>query len=108
MRQSGILAAAGLYALEHNVKRLKDDHDNAAWLAQQLKAIGVDVSRQDTNMVFLRLQEDQVIPLKNWMAEKDIKLSTGPVTRLVTHLDVDRPALETLVTEWRAFLAASQ
>ncbi|MCX8957361.1 low-specificity L-threonine aldolase [Erwinia psidii] len=106
MRQAGILAAAGLYALEHNVARLKDDHDNAAWLAQRLKAIGVDVSRQDTNMVFVRLPENQAVSLKNWMAAKNIRLSTGPVTRLVTHLDVDRPALETLVAEWRAFLAA--
>ncbi|EXU73743.1 MULTISPECIES: low-specificity L-threonine aldolase [Erwinia] len=105
MRQSGILAAAGLYALENNVARLQEDHDNAAWLAQQLKASGVDVSRQDTNMVFVRLPENQVTPLKNWMQAKGIRLSTGAVTRLVTHLDVPRPALETLVAEWQAFLA---
>ncbi|MEA7931681.1 beta-eliminating lyase-related protein, partial [Salmonella enterica subsp. enterica serovar Montevideo] len=37
MRQAGILAAAGLYALKHNVARLQEDHDNAAWLAQQLR-----------------------------------------------------------------------
>ncbi|WP_158783134.1 low-specificity L-threonine aldolase [Pantoea sp. BAV 3049] len=106
MRQSGILAAAGLYALEHNVARLKEDHDNAAWLASQLKNLGVDVSRQDTNMVFVRLPEAQIAPLKAWMQERGILLSTGSVTRLVTHLDVDRPALETLVAEWKAFLAA--
>jgi threonine aldolase len=37
MRQAGILAAAGLYALKNNVARLKDDHDNAAWMAAQLR-----------------------------------------------------------------------
>lgn len=104
MRQSGILAAAGLYALEHNVARLKDDHDNAAWLAEQLQAIGVDVSRQDTNMVFVRLPEAQIAPLRAWMKQHDILLGTGAVTRLVTHLDVDRAALETLVGQWKAFL----
>lgn len=104
MRQSGILAAAGLYALEHNVARLKEDHDNAAWLAGQLKAIGVDVSRQDTNMVFVRLPEAQITPLKTWMKQHDILISTGAVTRLVTHLDIDRSALETLVGQWKAFL----
>ncbi|MEJ5112039.1 low-specificity L-threonine aldolase [Erwinia billingiae] len=106
MRQSGILAAAGLYALEHNVARLKDDHDNAAWLAEQLKAIGVDVSRQDTNMVFVRLPDAQIEPLKAWMKQQNILISTGAVTRLVTHLDIDRHALETLVAQWKAFLAA--
>ncbi|MGE9550606.1 low-specificity L-threonine aldolase [Erwinia amylovora] len=106
MRQSGILAAAGLYALEHNVARLKEDHDNAAWLASQLKTLGVDVSRQDTNMVFVRLPEAQIAPLKAWMQQRGILLSTGSVTRLVTHLDVDRHALETVVSGWKAFLAA--
>ncbi len=106
MRQTGILAAGGLYALEHHIARLKDDHNNAAWLAGQLREIGVDVSRQDTNMVFVRLPESQVAPLKEWMHSKNILLSTGSVTRLVTHLDVDRHALETLVSEWEAFLAS--
>jgi threonine aldolase len=55
MRQAGILAAAGLYALENNVQRLKDDHDNAAWMAAQLREIGADVMRNDTNMLFVRV-----------------------------------------------------
>lgn len=106
MRQAGILAAAGLYALEHNVARLKDDHDNAAWLAEALQDIGVDVTRHDTNMVFLRLPAAQVATLGPWMRERGILLSPGPVTRLVTHLDVDRDALQQLVSQWRSFLAA--
>jgi threonine aldolase len=53
MRQAGILAAAGLYALKNNVARLKDDHDNAAWMAAQLREIGADVMRHDTNMLFV-------------------------------------------------------
>lgn len=106
MRQAGILAAAGLYALEHNVARLKDDHDNAAWLAGALRDIGVDVTRHDTNMVFLRLPEAQVATLGPWMHERGILLSPGPVTRLVTHLDAGRDALQQLVNQWQAFLAA--
>lgn len=106
MRQAGILAAAGLYALEHNVARLKDDHDNAAWLAGALRDTGVDVTRHDTNMVFLRLPEAQVATLGPWMRERGILLSPGPVTRLVTHLDTDRDALQQLVSQWQAFLAA--
>ena len=105
MRQAGILAAAGLYALQHNVARLQEDHDNAQWLAQQLREIGADVSRQDTNMVFVRVPAEQTEALKSWMKERGVLLSTGPVTRIVTHLDVDRHALEQLVDHWRAFLA---
>ncbi|KOC92784.1 low-specificity L-threonine aldolase [Winslowiella iniecta] len=105
MRQAGILAAAGLYAFQHNIARLKEDHDNARWLAEQLKAIGVDVRRQDTNMVFVRLADHQTEPLKQYMHQRGIIISTGAVTRLVTHLDVDRHALEELVRHWQAFLA---
>lgn len=106
MRQAGILAAAGLYALEHNVARLQEDHDNAAWLAAQLKAAGVDVRRQETNMIFVRLPEEQIAPLQRWMKERDILLSTGAMTRIVTHLDADRTALERVLDAWKGFLAA--
>lgn len=106
MRQAGILAAAGLYALEHNVARLQEDHDNAAWLAAQLKAAGVDVRRQETNMIFVRQPEEQIAPLQRWMKERDILLSTGAMTRIVTHLDADRTALERVLDAWKGFLAA--
>lgn len=105
LRQAGILAAAGRYALQNNVERLREDHDNAAWLAGALRNIGVDVTRHDTNMLFLRLPEDHLAALGPWMRERGILLSPGPVTRLVTHLDVNRDALQTLVNEWQAFLA---
>lgn len=105
LRQAGILAAAGRYALQNNVERLREDHDNAAWLAGALREIGVDVTRHDTNMLFLRLPEDQIAALGPWMRERGILLSPGVITRLVTHLDVNRDALQTLVNEWQAFLA---
>lgn len=105
MRQAGILAAAGLYALEHNVMRLKEDHDNARWLAEQLGELDMNVS-QHTNMVFVQLPPEQAAPLKAWMQARNILISAGPVTRLVTHLDVDRAALQQVVKQWKAFLAA--
>lgn len=105
MRQAGILAAAGLFALEHNVDRLKDDHENATWLAGQLETMGVDVRRHDTNMVFVRLPAEQIAPLQAWMKTHGILMSTGAVTRIVMHLDVDRHALETVLSAWKGFLA---
>lgn len=104
MRQAGILAGAGLYALKHNVERLKEDHDNAHWLAGELREIGVDVMRQDTNMVFVRMIQEAAGALGPYMRERGIMLSAGPVTRLVTHLDVTRRQLADVVAHWRTFL----
>lgn len=104
MRQAGILAAAGLYALEHNVARLQEDHDNAAWLGQQLHELGVQVIDQQTNMLFVAVPEAQVKPLGEWMKARGVLISAGTRTRLVTHLDADRAALAQVVAHWKAFL----
>ncbi|WPU21587.1 low-specificity L-threonine aldolase [Cedecea neteri] len=104
MRQAGILAAAGLYALKNNVERLKEDHDNAHWLAGELREIGVDVMRQDTNMVFVRMTAEEAEDLGPYMRERGIIISAGPATRLVTHLDVTRSQLAEVVAHWRSFL----
>ncbi|HEY1846667.1 MAG TPA: low-specificity L-threonine aldolase [Buttiauxella sp.] len=103
MRQAGILAAAGLYALENNVQRLQEDHDNAHWLAGELREIGVDVTRQDTNMVFVRVPTEQAEGLGKFMRDRGVLLSAGPMTRLVTHIDVSRTQLAEVVAHWRAF-----
>ncbi len=104
MRQAGILAAAGLYALENNVQRLKEDHENAHWLAGELREIGVDVTRQDTNMVFVRVPVEQAESLGKFMKEHGVLMSAGPITRLVIHLDVNRQQLAEVVSHWQAFL----
>lgn len=103
MRQAGILAAAGLYALKHNVVRLKEDHENAAWLAAQLQEIGADVMRHDTNMLFVRVGEPAAA-LGAFMRERDVLINASPVVRLVTHLDVNRQQLTEVVRHWQAFL----
>ncbi|KMV33543.1 low-specificity L-threonine aldolase [Franconibacter sp. IITDAS19] len=105
MRQAGILAAAGLYALEHNVTRLKEDHDNAAWLAGALREAGADVRRQDTNMLFVRVPQERVAELGEYMKAHDVLISAAPVTRLVTHLDVNRDQLGEVVRLWQAFFS---
>lgn len=104
MRQAGLLAAAGLYALKNNVQRLKEDHENAAWLAAQLRDIGADVSRQETNMLFVRVGDNDAAALGEFMQARGVLLNASPVTRLVTHLDVSREQLTTLVAHWQAFL----
>ncbi|MDY0886567.1 low-specificity L-threonine aldolase [Kosakonia sp. CFBP8986] len=103
MRQAGFLAAAGLYALKNNVERLKEDHENAAWLATQLRELGVNVMRHDTNMVFVRVG-DNAQALGAFMRERGVTITAGSVVRLVTHLDVSRQQLGEVVRHWQAFL----
>lgn len=96
MRQAGILAAAGLYALEHNVERLKEDHDNAKWLEQQLRDIGVDIAEPgaQTNVLYLRQSPELAAKLGPWMRERGVLISAGPLTRILTHLNVSRQDLQ--------------
>ncbi|TQI79891.1 L-threonine aldolase [Serratia fonticola] len=106
MRQAGILAAAGLYALEHNVQRLKEDHDNAKWLEQQLRDIGLDIAEPgaQTNVLYLRQSPELAAKLGPWMREHGVLISAGPLTRILTHLNVSRQDLQKVVDLWRAFL----
>ncbi len=97
-------AAAGLYALKNNVQRLQEDHDNAAWMAEQLRAIGADVTRHDTNMLFVRVGEEQAPALGKFMQAQGVLINASPVVRLVTHLDVNRQQLSEVVAHWQAFL----
>lgn len=106
LRQAGILAAAGLYALEHNVERLREDHDNAKWLEQQLQNIGVEIAEPgaQTNVLYLRQSPELAAKLGPWMRERGVLISSGPLTRILTHLDVSRQDLQHVVDLWQQFL----
>lgn len=91
LRQAGVLAAACLYALDNNVDRLAQDHENARLLAEGLRAIaGVKVLSQDTNMVFAEFEPSRCDALTEALAKEGILMRAvyGGPTRLVTHLDV--------------------
>jgi len=115
MRQSGLLAAAGLYALSHNVARLRDDHDNAAFLSEALQSVAdleVLPHSGETNMVFVKLggpqPEARVTALSAFLQQRGILVSDRNPIRLVTHLDVDRDACVRLVEGIGAFLEAAR
>ncbi len=102
MRQAGILAAAGIYALENNIQRLRKDHDNAAWLAEQLRGIPTfgseeNTVRQQTNMLFIRLSPATVNYLPDYLKKHNILISHGNPLRLVIHKDVSRDDLSRFV-----------
>lgn len=87
MRQAGLLAGAGLYALEHQVERLAQDHANAQALGEGLRALGYSVEPVQTNMVYAQVGE-QAGALKSFFAERGVKLTAAARLRMVTHLDV--------------------
>jgi threonine aldolase len=105
-RQAGILAAAGIYALENNVERLQEDHDNAVWLEQQLRAIGVEIAAPgaQTNILYIKQSAELAAKLGPWMRERGVILSAGPLTRLITHIDISRADLQKVVSLWQDFL----
>lgn len=91
MRQAGIVAAAGLYALENNVARLAEDHNNAQILAEglgEIEGFGVQQNKALTNMAFLSLEEDKAKQLALYLQKKSILITPGKTIRMVTHLDI--------------------
>jgi threonine aldolase len=102
MRQAGVIAAAGLYALEHNVERLAEDHANAIRLSKGLAELGLGVE-QHTNMVFARVPAEKAAALAAHLKERNILVLPGARMRLVTHLDVDREGIERAVAAFRTF-----
>src|SRR4029077_12634921 len=102
-RQVGILAAAGLYALEHHVDRLAEDHANAERLAQGLAALGLKVDPVQTNMVFVEVPKESAAALRQHLDSKGIVTLGGAKMRLVTHLDVDAAAIDRTIAAFAAF-----
>lgn len=91
MRQVGVLAAAGLVALEHHVDRLADDHDNARRLAEGLAGIDeleVDPSVVQTNMVFASVRTGDAASFSQALRTQNIVIPASSPMRLVTHLDI--------------------
>jgi threonine aldolase len=92
IRQSGILAAAGLYALENNVQRLKDDHSHAQAIASALEKAGwAQVDRQgvQTNIIFFTVKGYEATDIVRQLASVGILANNeGPMVRLVTNLDL--------------------
>jgi threonine aldolase len=101
MRQSGILAAAGVYALEHNVERLVEDHANARLIGERLAGcagVALDLDRLETNIVVFRLDAgapDAATVVARARERDVLVMAFGPRTvRAVTHIDVSRADCE--------------
>jgi threonine aldolase len=111
MRQSGIIAAAGLYALDHNVERLAEDHENARVLAEgvaQLSGVRIDASLAQTNIVLF--EHDDAPRLGEELRAAGVQVSRmGPKQlRAVTHLDVDRADIDKALSIMREVIGIAE
>ncbi len=104
MRQAGVLAACGLYALRHNIERLAEDHDHARALGAGLAEIdGLPVSHE-TNMVFIEPQAKDLEPLRQHLLQHRVEIGHQcPRVRLVTHLDIDSASIDRAITAFQSY-----
>jgi threonine aldolase len=111
MRQAGVLAAAGLIALEEMPARLSEDHANARWLAEEiakLSACAIDLATVQTNIVIFRPLAKTAAEVVAGLKARGVLCGTASVeeVRFVTHRDVDRCACESAVAVLREVLGA--
>jgi len=104
MRQAGILAAAGIYAMTYNIERLAEDHNNARALAEglcEIAELNLDPSTVQTNMVFFTLERNLFLKLQEDLKSKGILISGREKVRLVTHLDISAEDVITTVNVFK-------
>ncbi|HZY68587.1 MAG TPA: low-specificity L-threonine aldolase, partial [Devosia sp.] len=111
MRQVGIIAAAGLYAIEHNVERLATDHANARRLADGFSRIpALTVTPPDTNIVWVTVAPEHSEGFSDFVASEGFGITGGyrrSQQRWVTHLDVDEAAVERAIAAAERYFSSA-
>jgi threonine aldolase len=111
MRQAGIIAAAGIYALDHHIERLKDDHQNARRLAvglKEFKGVSIDPKHVETNIVIFDVSNTGMTgaQVSEAMKKEGVLIHAFSKTqiRLVTHLDITSEDIETALKAFEKIL----
>jgi threonine aldolase len=109
MRQAGVLAAAGMIALEEMPARLSEDHANARWMAEQIAGIEgcqIDLETVQTNIVIFRPKGSTAAEVVSALKAQGVLCGTASAeeVRFVTHRDVDRAACEQAIEALQAVL----
>jgi threonine aldolase len=106
MRQAGILAAAGTFALQHHIERLAEDHVNALTLAEglcRIDEIEIDMASVQTNMVFASLRNGDSQALADYLKDEGVLVDGGNPIRLVTHMDVGTEDIHRTVSLFESY-----
>ncbi len=105
MRQAGILAAGGIYAISNNVQRLEQDHKNAQTLARGLAKIddiNINPDMVQTNIIFADVRAD-INALHSFLKDKGIIIDKDNHLRIVTHMDISKEDIEFTIKAFKAF-----
>ena len=106
LRQTGLMAACALHALDHHVERLAQDHALAQRLAQGLQGIaGMSVRSAQTNIVFIDVQNGRGQALRDFLQQQGVLITGSIGLRWVTHLDVDEAGVDHAIAVVRQFFA---
>ena len=100
MRQVGVIASCGMYALKNNIARLKEDHDNAKLLAQGLSEIPeleVDYGINQTNMVFVNCPKQHRASLEQYLFDNHIRIASLERGRMVCHLGISEKDVKSAI-----------
>ena len=115
MRQAGIIAAAGIYALDHHIDRLKEDHQHAKRLAlglKEIKGVSIKPEEVETNILIFDVTGTGMTPtqIRDEMKKEGVLIHPVSKTqiRLVTHLDVSKEDIETALKAFRKVLCPIQ
>ncbi|OUS33685.1 hypothetical protein A9Q94_18600 [Rhodobacterales bacterium 56_14_T64] len=104
MRQAGVLAAAGLYALDNNIPDLAQDHARAARMGDALRKLNVGEVKQGSNMLFFTPAPEHHQPLGIHMANAGVRIGgQSPAIRMVLHRDVTDEGLDTAIAAFRSY-----
>ncbi len=113
MRQAGVIAAAGIYAIENNIDRLAEDHHNASYFAEKLSDLNeveVDHDSLQTNIFYVRFKKNYP-QLQSFLQTKGIEMRKQPTKegkiRIVTHLDISKADIQKVMQEIEAFYKKS-
>ena len=108
MRQAGIIAAAGIYALENNIERLAEDHENAELMAKGLDGIDgleLDHSSIETNIFYIDVSKDTAPLLLEYLKQHGVLIYGGENIRLVTHMDISKEDIKTIIDVFKDFFS---
>jgi threonine aldolase len=108
MRQAGIIAAGGIYALENNIERIKEDNENAKLFAEELSKLSdveIEPNKVDTNIIIFKIKNRNSNKFAEKLLDKGLRLSVlHDKLRAVTHLDVDRDDILTAINIFKEVL----
>ena len=107
MRQAGVIAAGGLHAVQNNIERLDEDHQNAARLASGLSTIpGITITGCNTNMVFASVDTADMTAFNASLLANDVQTGGGPEIRMVCHLDISADDVDQTIGAFESAIAA--